>query len=73
MVQEYLAKFGTATRADFDKLMLDKISDALSQSQKRNFVTNLLQEMRRKKMIRPVKGKRGKGARWELYKYRENK
>jgi ATP-dependent DNA helicase RecG len=72
MVQEYLVKFGTATRADFDKLMLDKISDALSQTQKRNFVTNLLQEMRRKKMIRPVKGKRGKGAQWELYKSREN-
>ena len=72
MVQEYLAKFGTATRADFDKLMLDKISDALSQAQKRNFVTNLLQEMRRERMIRPVKGKRGKGAQWELYKSRGN-
>jgi len=72
MVQEYLVKFKTASRADFDKLMLDKISDALTQKQKRNFVTNLLQEMRRKEMIRPVKGKRGKGAQWELYKFREN-
>ena len=71
MVQEYLAKFRTATRPDFDKLLLDKISDALSPEQKRNFVTNLLQEMRRKGMIRPVReGKRGKGTQWELYKPR---
>jgi ATP-dependent DNA helicase RecG len=70
MVQEYLVKFETATRADFDKLLLDKISDALSPKQKRNFVANLLQEMRRKEMIRPLKGKRGMGARWELYKPR---
>lgn len=28
--------------------------------------TNLLQEMRREKVIQPVEGKRGKGAKWEL-------
>jgi ATP-dependent DNA helicase RecG len=71
MIGDYLAKFGTATRRDFDKLLLDKIPDALSPEQKRNFVTNLLQEMRLKGKIQPVKGKRGKGARWELYKPRD--
>jgi len=70
MVQEYLSKFSTATRGDLESLLMDKISDALSHEQKRNFVTNLLQEMRRKEKIRPVKGKRGKGAQWELYKPR---
>jgi|GEM_PF-5886347 len=35
--------------------------------QKRNFVTNLLQEMRRERIIQPVKGKRVRGAEWELY------
>lgn len=70
MVQEYLTKFGTATRNDFDKLLLDKISDALGKEQKRNFITNLLQEMRRERIMCPVKGKRGRGARWELYKTR---
>jgi len=70
MVQEYLTKFGTATRNDFDKLLLDKISDALGKEQKRNFITNLLQEMRRERIMYPVKGKRGRGARWELYKIR---
>lgn len=68
MVKEYLAKFETATRSDFDRLLMDKISDALSHEQKRNFVTNLLQAMRRKGTIQPVRGKRGKGARWELCK-----
>jgi len=68
MVQEYLSKFSMATRVDLESLLMDKISDALSHEQKRNFVTNLLQEMRRKEKIRPVKGKRGKGAQWELYK-----
>ena len=70
MVQEYLSTFSTATRVDLESLLMDKISDALSHEQKRNFVTNLLQEMRRKEKIRPVKGKRGKGAQWELYKPR---
>lgn len=68
LVQEYLAKFGAAGRSDFDRLLLDKISDALGQEQKRNFITNLLQAMRRKEIIRPVGGKRGKGTQWELYK-----
>lgn len=68
LAQGYLAKFGAAGRSDFDRLLLDKISDALGQEQKRNFITNLLQVMRRKEIIRPVGGKRGKGAQWELYK-----
>ena len=70
MVREYLDKFGTATREDFNALLLDKISDALSREQKKNYITNLLQEMRRKSIIRPVGGKRGKGSRWELYNFR---
>jgi len=46
---------------DFDRFLLDKISDALGQEQKRNFITNLLQAMRRKEIIRPV-GASGAGA-----------
>ena len=67
MVENYLRQFHVATRADFDKLLLRKLSDALTNDQKKNFVTNLLQEMRRERIIRPVGGKRGKGAEWELY------
>ncbi len=44
-----------------EKLLIDKISDAFGRQQKRNYLTNLLQEMRRKQIIRPVRGKWAKG------------
>jgi len=68
MVQEYLEKFSQATRKDIDRLLLDKISDALSHKQKIKFVSNLLQEMRRQGVIYTVEGKRGRGAVWKLSK-----
>ncbi|MEW6607234.1 MAG: RNA-binding domain-containing protein [bacterium] len=68
MIQEYLEKFTRATRQDFDKLLLDKISDALNLEQKTKFISNLLQEVRRDGIIYLVEGKRGRGAVWELSK-----
>jgi ATP-dependent DNA helicase RecG len=68
MIVAYLTKFGEAKREDIDKLLIDKLSDALDEDQKRNVITNLLQEMRRDGIIQPVEGKRGKGAKWELCK-----
>jgi ATP-dependent DNA helicase RecG len=68
MVFEYLRQFHVATRPELDTLLLNKLSDALEDKQKRNLITNLLQEMRRSGIIRPVGGKRGKGAKWELCK-----
>lgn len=47
LVVSYLTKFGKAKREDIDKLLLDKLSDKLDEGQKRNFVRNLLQEMRK--------------------------
>ena len=41
--------------------------DALIRDQKKNLVTDLLQEMRREKIIRPLEGKRGRGSKWVLY------
>lgn len=67
MVEDYLRQFHVATRADFDKLLLKNLSEALTSDQKRNFVTNLLQEMRRGGIIRIVGSKRGRGAKWALY------
>ena len=64
MVVTYLEKFGEATRQDLDKLLLPKLSEALDDEQKQNFVMNLLQEMRRLGKIEVVG--RGKGARWSL-------
>jgi ATP-dependent DNA helicase RecG len=66
MVVELLRKQRQATRHDFDKLLLTKLSDALDGDQKKNLITNLLQEMRRDGDIRPVGGKRGRGTEWEL-------
>lgn len=68
MITEYIEKFNTATRKDIEGLIVDKLSDTLSQKQKSYYISNLLQEMRRQKIIRPIKGKRGKGAKWELCK-----
>ena len=65
MVVAYLGKFRSATREDIDKLLLDKLSDVLDDGQKRNFVMNLLQEMRRAGTL-AVQGK-GPGAKWQLH------
>jgi peptidoglycan biosynthesis protein MviN/MurJ (putative lipid II flippase) len=51
-----------------DKLLLEKISDALSKEQKANWVRNLLQEMRREGLIDRVGAEAGLGAKWILSK-----
>ena len=68
MVIDLLKKQGVATRKSIEGLLLNKLSAALSENQKKNFIINLLQEMRRSEIIQPVRGKRGKGAKWELCK-----
>ncbi len=70
VVIDYLAKYGTAKRTDLDKLLMNKISDALVEHQKRTYVMNLLQELRRNKVIRVCLGgsRRGSGAVWELHR-----
>lgn len=64
MVIDFLAAKTTACRADIIRLLAEKLSDALSEEQKRNFIRNLLQEMRKKGSI-TVEG-RGTIARWGL-------
>ena len=64
MVVSYLEKFGRVKRGDIDRLVMDKLSDTLDDKQKRYFVTNLLQEMKRAGTIRPEGVTRG--ARWVL-------
>lgn len=53
-IVELLTMQDTATKDDFRKLLLDKLSDARSPQQKEDFLTNLLQEMRRKDIIERV-------------------
>ena len=69
MVVAYLEQFGQAKREDINKLLYGKVSDALGASQKKNFIMNLLQEMRREGTIACSKGSRGKGTVWALHKH----
>lgn len=68
MVVELLQKLTEASRPEIESLLLSKLSDSLDDAQKRNFVQNLLKEMRQDKVIQPVQGKRGPGAKCELSK-----
>ena len=47
LVNDYLAKFGSATRKEIDKLLWDKLSDGLDAEQKRRKIGNLLTGMRK--------------------------
>lgn len=48
LVLEYLRQFGSASRQDLERLLMDKLSDALSDDQKRNKLQNLLASMSRR-------------------------
>lgn len=47
LVERYLQANGQAQRSDLDRLLKDKLSDLLSEKQKKDKVRNLLQRMRR--------------------------
>ena len=51
MIESFLGKFGDGTRKDFESLLIPKLSDALSESQKKAKVKNMLQAMKRDKRI----------------------
>lgn len=51
LLQDYLEKFGQASRSDINDLLLDKLSDALDHEQKYNKISNLLTKMRRRGVI----------------------
>ena len=53
LVLDYLKKYGKAGRGDLDALLLGKLSDVLTASQKANKVKNLLQGMRSAGLIHP--------------------
>lgn len=56
LVIAYLKKFGHAKRLDIDKLLLDKLSSVLDETQKKNKVRNMLQRMRNQRLI-DIEGK----------------
>ena len=65
MVIKYLKKYGKASRQDIDTLLMDKLSDVLSEQQKSNKVRNLLYAMsKRDRTIRNLGS--GRRSQWEL-------
>ena len=57
MIVDYLTKFKTGTREDFERVILDKLPDVLSDTQKKNKIRNILQVLKNKGVIEIDKGK----------------
>ncbi len=51
MIIEYLKRFSEGVRLDFEKLLLDKLSDLLDEQQKKDKVKNCLQSLRKEGFI----------------------
>ena len=51
LLTDYLESFGQADRAEINKLLINKLSDALSDEQKEGKIGNLLTKLRRNKRI----------------------
>jgi ATP-dependent DNA helicase RecG len=51
LLTDYLRKFNEANRTEINKLLLDKLSDALTYAQKINKINSLLTKLRRKGVI----------------------
>jgi len=62
LILEYLDKFGTAKRVDINKLLLGKLPDILTATQKQHKVKNLLQALKHEGVIEP------KGKSWRMSK-----
>lgn len=54
LILEYLKTFGQGRRADFRRLIVDKLSDVLDEDQKEKKVANLLQKLRHQGKIESV-------------------
>lgn len=65
LVISYLERYHEADRKEIDKLLLDKVSDALNDDQKHLFIKNLLRDMKRERTIHTT-GSKTFGAKWVL-------
>lgn len=57
-ILDLIDKFGSASRSDLEKLLLDKLSDALTKDQKMRKISNLLAAMRRQGIITNIGSKK---------------
>ncbi len=64
LITDYLKKFHKASRQEIDKLLLDKLSSALDNEQKKKKIANLLTKLRRSGKIRNNGSK--KAPQWQL-------
>ena len=64
LVISFLEIYEEAKRADIDTLLLTKVSEILDDKQKKIFITNRLQGMRRDGLIQTT-GK-NRGAKWYI-------
>lgn len=62
IILDYLTKFNSGKKEDFEKILLDKLPDVLNLDQKKNKVKNNLQTLRKNGVIRIV------GKIWEMSK-----
>ena len=71
LVTDYLEKFGRASRAELDNLLIEKMSEILVQEQKKRKVANLLTKLRRAEVIENIGTKRV--PEWVLTEKTQNK
>lgn len=64
LVTDYLEKFGEAGRTEINKLLLEKVSDALTEEQKYTKISNLLSKLRRRGVIENIGS--DAASRWQL-------
>ncbi len=57
LIVQYIEKFGAVSRHEIDVLLMDKLSDVLSEQQKKNKITNLLSYLRMHYVIK-INGKK---------------
>lgn len=62
LICQLIEKFGSAKRADIDKLLVDKLPEVLDIQQKANKIKNLLQSLKKQGVIEP------KGKLWQMSK-----
>lgn len=67
MILDYLRQYGSASRKEIDRLILDKLSDALDNAQKLNKIRNLLYAMSKRDQTIEKSGSTQKGG-WVLTK-----
>jgi len=67
MIIAYIEKYGSANRTDIDELLLNKLSDALDETQKKKKIANLLSQMSQKDHTIKNKGTK-KYPEWSLIK-----